>query len=303
MAKYDDIKDLFIKKSIMFVENEPMSKHTSFKIGGNCKILVYPNNTSQIQDIIKTCQDNDIMYIILGRGSNLLVSDSGYDGVVICSNKLNNIKLMSDTEIYCESGVNLIQLCNFALKNSLSGLEFACGIPGSVGGAIFMNAGAYGGEIKDIVQSVKYIDDVGNVYELESSELDFSYRHSFFEDKNYFILSATIKLHKADQHSIRSRMNDLLKKRKTKQPLEFPSAGSTFKRPREGYAAALIEQCELKGKTIGGAQISEKHSGFIVNLGNATCKDVNDLILETQKVVKQRTGIWLEPEIKFIGDF
>lgn len=303
MAKYDDIKDLFEKKSILFMENEPMSKHTSFKIGGNCKLMVYPNSTSQIQDIIKVCQDNGILYIILGRGSNLLVSDSGYDGVVICSNKLNNINLISDTEIYCESGVNLIQLCNFALKKSLSGLEFACGIPGSVGGAIFMNAGAYGGEMRDIVQSVKYMDSIGNIYELESSELDFSYRHSFFEDKNYFILSATIKLHKSDQHSIRSLMNDLLKKRKTKQPLEFPSAGSTFKRPKEGYAAALIEQCGLKGKTIGGAQISKKHSGFIVNIGNASCKDVNDLILETQKVVKQQTGIWLESEIKFIGDF
>lgn len=303
MAKYDDIKDLFEKKSILFMENEPMSKHTSFKIGGNCKLMVYPNSTSQIQDIIKVCQDNGILYIILGRGSNLLVSDSGYDGVVICSNKLNNINLISDTEIYCESGVNLIQLCNFALKKSLSGLEFACGIPGSVGGAIFMNAGAYGGEMRDIVQSVKYMDSIGNIYELESSELDFSYRHSFFEDKNHFILSAIIKLHKSDQHSIRSLMNDLLKKRKTKQPLEFPSAGSTFKRPKEGYAAALIEQCGLKGKTIGGAQISKKHSGFIVNIGNASCKDVNDLILETQKVVKQQTGIWLESEIKFIGDF
>lgn len=303
MAKYENIKDLFEKKGILFMENEPMSKHTSFKIGGNCKLMVYPNSTSQIQDIIKVCQDNGILYIILGRGSNLLVSDSGYDGVVICSNKLNNINLISDTEIYCESGVNLIQLCNFALKKSLSGLEFACGIPGSVGGAIFMNAGAYGGEMRDIVQSVKYMDSIGNIYELESSELDFSYRHSFFEDKNYFILSATIKLHKSDQHSIRSLMNDLLKKRKTKQPLEFPSAGSTFKRPKEGYAAALIEQCGLKGKTIGGAQISKKHSGFIVNIGNASCKDVNDLILETQKVVKQQTGIWLESEIKFIGDF
>lgn len=303
MTKYDDIKDLFIEKDIMFVENEPMSKHTSFKIGGNCKLMAYPNNTSQIQDITKICQDNSVSYIVLGRGSNLLVSDSGYDGVVICSNKLNNIKLMSDTEIYCESGVNLIQLCNFALKNLLSGLEFACGIPGSVGGAVFMNAGAYGGEIKDIVKSVKYMDDNGNIYELENNELDFSYRHSFFESKNYFILSTIIRLNESDQHDIRLRMNDLLKKRKTKQPLEFPSAGSAFKRPKEGYAAALIEQCGLQGKTIGGAQISEKHSGFIVNIGNATCKDVSDLILETQRVVKQQTGIWLEPEIKFIGDF
>lgn len=303
MAKYDGIKNLFIEKNIMFVENEPMRKYTSFKIGGDCKILVYPDNVTQIQDIIKACQNNGVLYMMLGRGSNLLVSDSGFDGVAICSKRLNNIKLISDTEIYCESGINLIKLCNFALKNSLSGLEFACGIPGSVGGAIFMNAGAYGGEIKDVIQSVKYIDDVENICELKNNELDFSYRHSFFENKNYFILSSTIKLHKADQNNIKSKMNELLKKRQTKQPLEFPSAGSTFKRPKEGYAAALIEQCELKGKTIGGAQISEKHSGFIVNVGNATCKDVSDLITETQKVVKQRTGIWLEPEIKFIGDF
>lgn len=303
MAKYDNVKDLFIKKNIMFLEDEPMSKHTSFKIGGNCKILAYPNSATQIQDIIKTCKDNDILYMILGRGSNLLVSDLGFNGVAICSNKLNRMELISDTEIYCESGVNLIKLCNFALKNLLSGLEFACGIPGSLGGAIFMNAGAYGGEIKDVVQSVKYMDDNGKIFNLKNSELCFSYRHSYFQDKDSFILSAVIKLNKADKFKIKSTMNELLKKRQTKQPLEFPSAGSTFKRPKNGYAAALIEQCELKGKTIGGAQISKKHSGFIVNIGKATCKDVNDLILETQKIVKQHTGIWLEPEIKFIGDF
>lgn len=302
MTKYDHVKDLLKKKSIMFVENEPMSKHTSFKIGGNCKILAYPNNVTQVQNILKICKDNSIMRIVLGRGSNLLVSDSGFDGVAICSNKLNNIKLISDTEILCESGVNLPKLCNFALNNSLSGLEFACGIPGSFGGAIFMNAGAYGGEIKDIVKSVKYIDNDGKILEVQNSELDFSYRHSFFENKNYFILSAIIKLRSDNKHEIKAKMNDLLKKRKDKQPLEFPSAGSAFKRPKVGYAAALIEECGLKGKTIGGAQISNKHSGFIVNIGNATFKDVNSLILETQKIVKNRTGIWLEPEIKFIGD-
>ena len=302
MVKYDHIKDLLKKKSIMFIENEPMSKHTSFKIGGYCKILAYPNDISQVRDIIKICKDNNILHVVIGRGSNLLVSDSGFDGVAICSNKLNNIKLISDTEIYCESGVNLPKLCNFALKNSLSGLEFACGIPGSVGGAIFMNAGAYGGEIKDIVQIVKYIDNNGQILELKNNELDFSYRHSFFENKNYFILSTIIKLYSGDKANIKAKMDDLLKKRKNKQPLEFPSAGSAFKRPKVGYAAALIEECGLKGKTIGGAQISNKHSGFIVNIGNATCKDVYSLILETQKIVKEHTEIWLEPEIKFIGD-
>lgn len=302
MIKYDSVIGLLKKKSIMFMENEPMSKHTSFKIGGNCKILVYPNNVAQIQDIIKICKNNNISNIVIGRGSNLLVSDSGFDGVAICSNRLNNIKLISDTEIYCESGVNLPKLCNFALKNSLSGLEFACGIPGSVGGAIFMNAGAYGSEIKDVVQSVKYVDDSGQILEAKNSDLGFSYRHSLFENKNYFILSAIIKLCGGDKVEVKAKMNDLLKKRKNKQPLEFPSAGSVFKRPKVGYAAALIEECGLKGKTIGGAQISNKHSGFIVNVGNATSKDVNSLILETQKIVKERKGIWLEPEIKFIGD-
>ncbi len=302
MVQYDSIIDLLKNKNIMFLEDEPMSRHTSFKIGGNCKILAYPNNVTQVQEIIKICHDKNISNVVLGRGSNLLVSDFGFDGIAICSNELNNIKLISDTEIYCESGVNLPKLCNFALKNSLSGLEFACGIPGSVGGAIFMNAGAYGGEMKDIVQSVKYMDDNGQVLELKNDELDFSYRHSFFEDRNYFILSATIRLCTHDKYDIKSKMKDLLQKRKNKQPLEFPSAGSAFKRPKVGYAAALIEECGLKGKTVGGAQISNKHSGFIVNVGNATCEDVNSLILETQKIVKNRTGIWLEPEIKFIGD-
>ena len=284
--------------------NEPMSQHTTFRTGGNASFFVSLNkeNIDKIEEALKYLKENNIPYVFIGNGSNVLFPDDGYNGVVFSLRSLCDYEIFED-HVYASSGIMLSALSRIYEENSIAGLEFACGIPGTLGGGIFMNAGAYGGEMRDIVQSVKYMDSIGNIYELESSELDFSYRHSFFEDKNHFILSATIKLHKSDQHSIRSLMNDLLKKRKTKQPLEFPSAGSTFKRPKEGYAAALIEQCGLKGKTIGGAQISEKHSGFIVNIGNATCKDVSDLILETQKVVKQQTGVWLEPEIKFIGDF
>ena len=300
MSECGYINDLFSQKDILCVENESLKKHTSFKIGGKCKILAYPKNPKQVLYILNICKNNGIPYFILGRGSNLLVSDSGFEGVVISSKNLNNIKLISDNEIYCESGVNLSKLCSFALENSLSGLEFAFGIPGSVGGAVFMNAGAYGGKMKDIVKNVTHLDNMGHIQKLSEHDLKFSYRHSVYQEQDSFILGAILKLFKSDKSKIRLKMDELLGKRKAKQPLEFPSAGSVFKRPKNGYAAELIEKCGLKGEKIGGAQVSQKHSGFIVNLGGATSDDVNNLIKKIQKVVVKNSGVFLEPEIKYI---
>ena len=300
VSEYGYIKGLLSQKEIVCVENESLKKHTSFKIGGKCKILAYPKNPKQVLYILNICKNNGIPYFILGRGSNLLISDSGFEGVVISSKNLNNIKLISDNEIYCESGVNLSKLCGFALENSLSGLEFAFGIPGSVGGAVFMNAGAYGGEMKDIVKNVIHLDNTGNIQKLSGRDLKFSYRHSVYQEQNSFILGAALKLSKSEKSKIRLKMDELLGKRKAKQPLKFPSAGSVFKRPKNGYAAALIEKCGLKGEKIGGAQVSEKHSGFIVNLGGATSDDVNNLIKKIQKVVAKNSGVFLEPEIRYI---
>ena len=300
MIEFEHIKDLFCQKDILFVENEPLNKHTSFKIGGECKILAYPSNFEQVLDILNICGNSEVSYFILGNGSNLLISDSGFEGVVISSKKLNRIELISDNEIYCESGVNLSRLCNFALKNSLSGLEFAFGIPGSVGGAIFMNAGAYGGEMKDVVENVTHLDKTGQIRKFENRDLNFSYRHSVYQEQESFILGAVLKLFKSEKSEIKRKMDELLKMRREKQPLEFPSAGSAFRRPKNGYAAALIEKCGLKGEGVGGAQVSKKHSGFIVNLGGATSDDVKNLIKKVQKIVAKQTGVFLEPEIKYV---
>ena len=300
MSEYGYIKNLLNKKGILCVENESLKKHTSFKIGGKCKILAYPQNSKQVLDILNICKNNKISHFILGKGSNLLISDLGFEGVVISSKNLNKIELISDDEIYCESGVNLSKLCGFALKNSLSGLEFAFGIPGSVGGAVFMNAGAYGGEMKDVVKNVICLDNIGKIRKLKWCDLKFSYRHSVFQEQESFILGAVLKLFKSEKPKIKLKMDELLGKRRKKQPLEFPNAGSVFRRPKGGYAAELIEKCGLKGEKIGGAQVSQKHSGFIVNLGGATSDDVNNLIKKIQQVVAKNSGVFLEPEIKYI---
>ena len=301
MTDYNQFKTVLEKHNIYYKQNEPMCNHTSFKIGGCCDIVCYPNTIEKAKTIIKKCVEFSLPYFVLGKGSNLLVCDDGFDGVAISSSHLNKIELISKDEIYCESGVSLAALCNFAFKNSLCGMEFAYGIPGTVGGAVFMNAGAYGGEIKDVILNARHIDSNGNEKKLDFEDLDLSYRHSVYENGDDFIVSASFKLKKDDSEKIKSRMDEVLSKRKQKQPLEFPSAGSTFKRPKNGFAAALIEQCGLKGLTVGGARVSEKHSGFIINIGNATCKDVDELIEKVKHTVKDKTGVLLELEVKRIG--
>lgn len=282
-------------------KNEPMSRHTTFKIGGNASTYVKVGTLSKLSTIIKECKNSEIDFMIIGNGSNLLVSDDGLDKAVIrLDGELRNIVLLDETTIYCGAGASLAALCKFALKNGLSGLEFAWGIPGTVGGAVFMNAGAYGGEMKDVVYSVSHITKEGEIGRTDKDELEFGYRNSVYRSNGCIITGITLKLNKAQKSEIQEKMDDFLSRRASKQPLEFPSAGSVFKRPEGAFAGTLIEQCGLKGKTVGGAQVSEKHAGFIINKSNATAQDVKNLIKEIQNTVKSETDFDLECELIMI---
>lgn len=284
-------------------ENVPMSKYTSFKTGGNADLLIIPASVDSLSQIIKKCKELNIKPFVMGNGSNLLVTDSGYKGVMIkIGSNLSSMKMLDENTIECESGVMMKALCNFAFDNSLSGLEFAFGIPGNLGGAVYMNAGAYGGEMKDVLYSCTHIDSDGNIGTLTKDQLDLGYRRSAYTDNGYTIISATLKLQKGDKTEIKEAMNDKLRRRKEKQPLEFPSAGSTFKRPEGYFAGALIEDCQLKGYTIGGAQVSEKHAGFVINRGGATSTDILNLIKHIQDTVFEKHGVKLETEVKIIGE-
>lgn len=279
-------------------KDEPMNKHTTFKIGGNADAYIKVNSLSKLSAILKECRESEVDYMILGNGSNLLVSDEGIRGTVIrLDGDFRQITLIDDTTIYCGAGASLAYLCKFALKCGLTGLEFAWGIPGTVGGAVFMNAGAYGGEMKQAVHSVSHISPSGEIGRIEKDDLNFGYRTSAYRTNNMIITGVTLKLEKGNPDEIRSKMDDYLERRSTKQPLEYPSAGSVFKRPEGAFAGALIEQCGLKGKMCGGAQVSEKHAGFIINKSNATAKDVRDLVSEIQKTVSEKTGYGLECEL------
>ena len=285
---------------IAYEENVPMSAKTSFKIGGPAELMLFPASIEELQACIKLYAEQGEKPFILGCGSNLLVKDSGLDGVVISTEKLLGITLAGDGLVYCGAGVKLSELCVFAQKQGLSGLEFAYGIPGSAGGAAYMNAGAYGGEMKDVLHSAQYIDATGDLCELSAEQLDLGYRHSIFMQNHGVIAGLTVKLSPGDPAKIRTKMDETMQKRRDKQPLEFPSAGSVFKRPEGHFAGGLIEQCGLKGKGVGGAQVSEKHAGFIVNAGGATASDVRALIALVQTVVEAETGVFLEPEIRFV---
>lgn len=266
-------------------------------------MLVKANTLQQLSELVSLIKDSGENYIFLGNGSNLLVSSKGYDGIVVLvASNLSKIDILPQNKIYCEAGATLSRLCKIAQVNGLSGAEFAFGIPGSVGGAIYMNAGAYDGEIKDILYSCTFIDDTGEIITLPASELDFSYRHSIFCNKNFCIISAVFVLSEGDKSAIKEKMYGFMESRKSKQPLEFPSAGSTFKRPVGSYASLLIEQCGLKGYRVGGAMVSEKHSGFVINYDNATSDDVLKLIDEVKAIVLEKTGYSLECEIKIIGE-
>ncbi len=275
--------------------------YTTFRIGGEAAALFELDSVQKCLRLIPFAEKNNIPYHIIGRGSNILADDEGIDAVIFHING-GSPELLSENVIQCFAGVPLVKLCSFALENSLSGLEFAYGIPGSMGGAVFMNAGAYGGEIKDVLTSVTALDKYGNIHKYSADELEMSYRHSRFTDSKEIVISAEFTLKKDDKETIKSRMNELMEKRRSKQPLEFPSAGSTFKRPEGAYAAQLIEECGLKGYSVGGAEVSKKHSGFVINKGNASFDEVMELIDVIKKIVKEKTGHRLECEPIIISE-
>lgn len=279
----------------------PMSKYTTFRIGGNASVMLTPLNDEQLVSIIKECKKENIKPFILGNGSNMLISDDGLKTVVINMCRPDpSIELVNGDTIICDAGITMSKVCNFALDNGLTGLEFAFGIPGSAGGAAYMNAGAYGGEMKDVLIECRHIDSDGNLGSLKGEELGLSYRTSAYEHNGYIITTLVMKLKKGDKAEIKAKMQELLQRRKDKQPLEYPSAGSTFKRPVGYFAGGLIEECGLKGCSVGGAQVSEKHAGFIINKGGATAQDVLDLIKYVQDRVYEERGIHLEPEVRLI---
>ena len=298
----NNVTSLFDKSGISYLTDEPMKAHTSFRTGGNAKVFVSPKDEEELSMIIKICNSENIGVFILGNGSNLLVSDDGItDRVVIhIGEGFDFIKKVDETTVEVGAGTNLVTLCKFALNEGLTGLEFAYGIPGSCGGAAVMNAGAYGGEMKDVLVSCNHIGADGKKGSFKNEELDLSYRHSAYSTGEFVITSLTVKLEKGDKALIEEKMRDLLGRRKDKQPLEYPSAGSVFKRPEGYFAGALIEQSGLKGKCIGGAMVSEKHAGFIINYNNATTKDVKDLIKFCQETVYERFSVKMETEIKFV---
>ena len=284
-------------------ENAPMSKYTSFKAGGTANLLITPVSVSSLREIILFCKENEIRYFILGNGSNVLVRDEGFDGAVIhLGAALSKITLKDENTIVAEAGASLKSICMFALEHSLTGLEFAYGIPGTLGGAVYMNAGAYDSEISNIITECKCISADGKFETLALDKMKLGYRTSIFkEKKNRVITSAKFLLSPGDKETIRNRMDELMQRRKSKQPLEYPSAGSTFKRPTGNFAGTLIEMCGLKGFTVGGAQVSEKHAGFVVNLGGATASDVKRVIEGVTEKVFLETSVKLEPEVEFIG--
>ncbi|SEF59662.1 UDP-N-acetylmuramate dehydrogenase [Caloramator fervidus] len=294
-----ELEKVLNKEQILI--NEPMKKHTSFKIGGPADFLVIPYTKEELIEVINFCTKNNINFYLIGNGSNLLVSDKGIRGVVIKTTGLSKVEV-KDNIIIAECGASLAKVSKKALENSLKGMEFASGIPGSIGGAIFMNAGAYGGEMKDIVERVLVLDKEGNLKILNKDDLEFAYRYSNVQKNGYIVLEVELKLEKGDYEEIKRVMDELNGKRVEKQPLNFPSAGSVFKRPQGYFAGKLIEDAGLKGMRIGGAMVSEKHAGFIINYDNATCEDVLNLIKLIQDKVYEKFGVKLETEIKFVGE-
>ncbi|TJX15249.1 UDP-N-acetylmuramate dehydrogenase [Tissierella creatinini] len=279
-----------------------MKNHTSFKIGGPADVMIIPNSEEGLVNAVKLCRENGIQFYIMGNGTNLLVRDGGMRGAVIKINEgLNNIS-RNGNNIYCQAGALLTAVSRFAMAESLAGIEFANGIPGTIGGAVTMNAGAYGGEMKDIITMVRALDKYGNIVEFKNEEMNFRYRGSKVVDDELIVLSIEIGLKPGKYEEIKAIVDDLTYKRTSKQPLDLPSAGSTFKRPEGYFAAKLIEDSGLKGLRHGGAQVSSKHCGFVVNVDKATCEEVLDLIKVVQKTVKDTFDVDIETEIKIIGE-
>lgn len=297
---------LAVLKPEQVLLNENMSAHTTFRVGGGADIFVEINNSSELARALELLKSEGLTglnrdFYILGNGSNLLVSDSGLRGVVLHLSKQYGSITVDGTTLICDAGAALAAVAHKAYENGLTGLEFAAGIPGSLGGAVVMNAGAYGGEMKQVVKSVRLMTPDGEILEKRTEEMHFSYRHSLVKERPLIVLDATLELAAGSQEDIRAKMEELADKRREKQPLEYPSAGSTFKRPEGYFAAKLIETAGLRGFSIGGAQVSEKHCGFVINRENAAAADIHALILEVQKRVKESSGVTIEPEVILLG--
>lgn len=282
---------------------EPMSRHTTFRVGGEAQCFVRISDKEQLKKLIPYLKQIEVPYFVLGNGSNLLVSDRGYEGVLLqIGNKMNTITI-EGTRVRAQAGALLSQIAKYAYDNGLTGFEFASGIPGSIGGGVVMNAGAYGGEMKQLVESVLVMDAQGEILELSGDSMEFGYRTSIIKNRPFIVLEVSLKLEQGDKERIASVMEELAQKRREKQPLEFASAGSTFKRPEGYFAGKLIMDAGLRGYSIGGAQVSEKHCGFVVNTGRASAADVAEVISEVQERVKDKFGVSLETEVIFLGDF
>ncbi len=300
MDKIYDIITRTIKEENI-LRDELLSKHTTFRIGGKADYFVKPASENEVAVLVKELNENNIDFYIMGNGSNILASDEGYRGVIVyIGENLSDIELLDESTIKAGAGAMLSKVARVALDNSLSGMEFASGIPGSVGGAVVMNAGAYGGEIKDIIVKVKVCDKSGRIFEIANEELDFSYRHSAIQEEGYTVLGAIFTLKPGNKDEISRTVKEISAKRKEKQPLEYPSAGSTFKRPEGYYAGKLIMDAGLRGYRVGGAMVSEKHCGFVINADNATASDVKKLMEDVADKVEEQYGVRLEPEVKFL---
>lgn len=302
--KEDNVTKKIIQKAEEYgckvLTDENLSEHTTFKIGGPCKAFISVNGSECLNDLLAIADSENYPYFVLGKGSNLLFDDKGFNGVIFhLGADFSNISLIDDTTIRADAGCSLINVCRFAYENGLGGLEFAFGIPGSVGGAVYMNAGAYGGEIKDVLVSAKAINK-GQITGINVNDMDLSYRHSIFQENDFIITEAVFKLVKKDKSEIKAQMDDYLNRRKSKQPLEYPNGGSTFKRPTGQFAGKLIEDSGLRGFSVGNAEVSDKHCGFVINKGNATFEDVTMLIEKVQKTVKEKTGFFLECEVEIV---
>lgn len=304
MKQIDDIvKELGEKlPHLRMTQGEELKKHCTFKIGGPADLFIEPSSDEELILSLKILKEHSLRTFIMGRASNLLFSEKGYRGAMIRLAENYAFTKVEGREIVAKSGTSLAELANIAMEHALAGLEFASGIPGSVGGAVTMNAGAYGGEMKDVVSSVKVLDEKGDIIELKAEELDFSYRNSLIQKKDYILLEARFQLEEGLKEEIKARMDDYNSRRRDKQPLNLPSCGSTFKRPKEGYAAAMIEESNLKGLKFGGARVSDKHAGFIVNEDGASFADILNLIEIVKKTVFDAKGVLLETEMKIIGE-
>lgn len=298
---FDYIEKIIPKENILF--NEPMSRHTTFRVGGEAKCLIRISNKDQLKKLVPYLHITGQKYFILGNGSNLLAGDKGYSGIVV---KLEDEKdgiTVEGEKMRVSAGTLLVRAAAKAREQGLAGMEFASGIPGTVGGAIVMNAGAYGGEMKQIVESVEVMNREGEILVLDNDTMEFGYRTSVIKSRPFIVLETVLALQKGDKDEIGSRMEELAKQRREKQPLEYASAGSTFKRPEGYFAGKLIMDAGLRGFSIGGARVSEKHCGFIINTGNATAEDIREVIEEVQRRVKEKFGVTLEREVIYLGDF